>query len=75
MIHAKKNFDAIEKFDTFWSSVRSIGGMRTVKQSSRRRRTKSVPINAKVAPTGSIYRGAKGADAVHILAELGKGAK
>lgn len=62
----------INAFDTFWANVRSISGLKIERKSAFRKRSRSAPINGRTAPVGSIHRGAKNADAAHLLATLGK---
>lgn len=65
------NGRVINAFDTFWANVRSVSGLKRIRR-GRKVRTKSAPINGKTAPVGAIHRGARGSDATHLLATLGK---
>lgn len=66
------NDNYINKFDSFWASVRRVDGMQTVRQNSRVKRTKTGPINGRTAPIGAMHKGAKQADAVHILTAVAR---
>lgn len=64
------NFAAIEKFDKFFSSVREITALK-VERHGRKVRTHTRPFqNTGHTPTGSLYKGANNASALHLLVML-----